>query len=84
MKYELLYTKHVARDIFRLNQIAKERLRTTSVQYAQSPFDYAKKMADPALGTYRFRIGEYRVIFDVEGNKIVVLRVGHRREIYRE
>lgn len=53
------------------------------MQYAQSPFDYAKKMVDPALGTYRFRIGEYKVIFDVEGNKIVVLRVGHRRKIYR-
>jgi hypothetical protein len=25
----------------------------------------------------------YRVIFDIEGNEIVVLRVGHRREIYR-
>jgi len=40
-------------------------------------------MVDPALGTYRFRIGDYRVIFDIEGNEVVVLRVGHRREIYR-
>ena len=83
MKYELLYTKRAARDISRLDQVAKERLRKTLERYAQSPFDYAKKMVDPALGTYRFRIGEYRVIFDVESNKIVVLRVGHRREIYR-
>jgi mRNA interferase RelE/StbE len=83
LKYELLYTKRAARDISRLDQATKERLRTTLVQYAQSPFDYAKKMVDPALGTYRFRIGEYKVIFDVEGNKIVVLRVGHRRKIYR-
>jgi len=29
------------------------------------------------------RIGDYRVIFDVEGDELVVLRVGHRREIYR-
>jgi mRNA interferase RelE/StbE len=35
------------------------------------------------LGEYRFRIGDYRVIFDIEGNEIVVLRVGHRREIYK-
>jgi len=83
LKYELLYTKCAARDISRLDQVAKGRLRKTLERYAQSPFDYAKKMVDPALGTYRFRIGEYRVIFDVEGNKIVVLRVGHCREIYR-
>ncbi|MDH4220892.1 MAG: type II toxin-antitoxin system RelE/ParE family toxin [Candidatus Aminicenantes bacterium] len=35
------------------------------------------------MGGYRFRIGDYRVIFDIEGNEIGVLRVGHRREIYR-
>ena len=32
---------------------------------------------------WRLRIGDYRVVFDVEGNEIVVLRVGHRREIYK-
>ncbi|MFQ6032826.1 MAG: type II toxin-antitoxin system RelE/ParE family toxin [Candidatus Zixiibacteriota bacterium] len=30
------------------------------------------------------RIGDYRVIFDLEGNEIVVLRVGHRKNIYRK
>jgi mRNA-degrading endonuclease RelE of RelBE toxin-antitoxin system len=25
----------------------------------------------------------YRLVFDIEGDEIVVLRVGHRREIYR-
>ena len=29
------------------------------------------------------RIGDYRVIFDIEGNDIVVLRAGHRKEIYK-
>ncbi|MCK4791223.1 MAG: type II toxin-antitoxin system RelE/ParE family toxin [Desulfobacteraceae bacterium] len=42
------------------------------------------KLFDPALGTYRFRIGDYRVIFDIEGEEIVVLRVGHRKDIYRK
>jgi mRNA interferase RelE/StbE len=35
------------------------------------------------LGAYRFRIGDYRVVFDLEGDEIVILRVGHRRDIYR-
>jgi mRNA interferase RelE/StbE len=41
-------------------------------------------LIDPKLGTYRFRIGDYRVIFDIEGKDIVVLRVGHRRDIYKK
>jgi mRNA interferase RelE/StbE len=83
VKYGLVYTKRAAKDVSGLDHAARERIRGTLERYAQSPFSYAKKMVNPVLGAYRFRIGEYRVIFDVEGNKIVVLRVGHRREIYR-
>jgi len=32
---------------------------------------------------YRLRVGEYRVLFDIEGSTIIVYRVGHRREAYR-
>jgi mRNA interferase RelE/StbE len=31
---------------------------------------------------YRLRVGEYRVLFDLDGAKIVVRRVRHRREVY--
>jgi mRNA interferase RelE/StbE len=41
-------------------------------------------LTDPEIGTYRFRIGDYRVIFDLEGNDVIVLRVRHRKEIYRK
>jgi mRNA interferase RelE/StbE len=44
---------------------------------------HAERIKDPRLGSYRFKIGDYKVIFDLEGDEIVVLRVGHRREIYR-
>ena len=35
---------------------------------------------------YSARIGDYRIIytFDLEQNKIHLLAIGHRREIYRE
>ena len=44
----------------------------------------ASKLIDETLGQYRYRIGDYRVIFDIHGQNIVILRVGHRREIYRK
>jgi mRNA interferase RelE/StbE len=47
-------------------------------------FKYSETLRDAKLGTYRFRIGDYRVIFDIEGTDIVVLRVGHRKDIYRK
>ena len=83
MKYTLIYTQRAERDIAGLDSKAKERIGKTLLRYKEDPFKYAEKLSDPILGTYRFRIGDYRVIFDLEGNEIVVLRVGHRREIYR-
>ncbi|MBF0317063.1 MAG: type II toxin-antitoxin system RelE/ParE family toxin [Nitrospirae bacterium] len=35
------------------------------------------------MGNYRLRVDNYRVIFDIEGWDIVILRVGHRQDIYR-
>jgi mRNA interferase RelE/StbE len=32
---------------------------------------------------YRLRVGDYRVLFEIEGKSIVVYRVRHRREAYR-
>lgn len=31
---------------------------------------------------YRLRVGDYRVLFDVESSVIVVQRIGHRKDIY--
>lgn len=44
---------------------------------------YAEKLSDFELGDFRFRIGDYRVIFDVSGTVITIINLGHRREIYR-
>ncbi len=84
MKYGLLYTHRAIKDIQRLDEKIKTRLGKTLLRYSEGPLKHAQKLTDPRLGTYRFRVGEYRVIFDLEGADIVILRVGHRKEIYRK
>ena len=32
---------------------------------------------------YRLRVGDYRVLFEIEGERIIIYRVRHRREAYR-
>lgn len=83
MAYELIYTKRAQKDIKKLDRVAQKKLAKALKRLAQRPFFYAQKLMLPQLGGYRFRIGDYRVIFDIDGKKIVILRVGHRREIYR-
>lgn len=83
MSFELVYTKKAVDDIRKLDRLAQKRLAKRLLEFAKAPFQYSKKIHDSELGSYRFRVGDYRVIFDVDGKKIVILRVGHRREVYR-
>jgi mRNA interferase RelE/StbE len=83
MNYKIVFTKRAMRDISKLEPEIKEKLGDALRRYGKDPLNYARKMIDPSLGSYRFRIGYYRVIFDIEGDEIIVLRVGHRKEIYR-
>lgn len=83
MRYELRYTKRAREDIDRLDSVAKKRLEKKLAMLRDEPFKLSKKLHDSSLGTYRYRLGDYRVVFDIDGHDIVILRVGHRREIYR-
>lgn len=84
MKYRLVYTHRAFKDIRKLEDNVKQRIGKVLKEYKEEPLKYASKLIDPALGTYRFRIGDYRVIFDIKGEELIVLRVGHRKDIYRK
>ncbi len=81
--YIILYTKTAVKDIEKLDNVSKKRLKKKLEEYIKDPLTHAKRLTDAKIGSFRWRIGNYRVIFDIDGQNIVVLRVGHRREIYR-
>jgi len=83
MAYELVYTKSAFRDIKKLDRVAKRKLAKALERLRERPHRLARKLTLKKLGDYRYRVGNYRVIFDIRGKKIIILRVGHRREIYR-
>lgn len=49
----------------------------------ENPLEFATYLKDSSLGTYRYRVGNYRVIFDVKDTTLIILTLGHRRNIYR-
>lgn len=47
------------------------------------PLSFAEPLTKSSLGEYRFRIGDYRVAFDLEDKIIIIHDVDHRKNIYR-
>jgi mRNA interferase RelE/StbE len=83
VKYRLVYTQRAIRDIEALDASIKQRIGKTLLRFESDPLKHAERLKQSELGSFRFRMGDYRVVFDLEGDQVVILRVGHRREIYR-
>jgi len=83
--YQLLYKKPAAKDVHKLPIQIQKRLKSKLEWFAEQtdPLCFAEPLTKPADAQYRFRVGSYRVLFDVEGNNLVILHVQHRREVYR-
>lgn len=82
MKYTLIYTRSAIKDLQKLDAVVKNRIKKKLEKFAREPFITARKLTDPVLGSYRWRIGNYRIVFDVEKAHIVILRIRHRKEVY--
>ncbi len=79
---EVVLTRRALKDLDRLSSAVRRRILTKLRQLAEDPLVGARKLTDPRIGTFRYRIGAYRVIFDFVEEQVVVLRIGDRKEIY--
>ena len=50
----------------------------------EDPLYFAEPLTDAKLGRYRFRVGDYRITFDLEDLILVIHDVGNRKDIYRK
>jgi mRNA interferase RelE/StbE len=82
---ELKFSKKVRHDVKKLDKEVQTRIKKKLLYFAsrENPLQYAERLTDMCIGQYRFRIGEYRVIFDVVDGCIEVHKIGHRRDIYQ-
>ncbi|MBU0579521.1 type II toxin-antitoxin system RelE/ParE family toxin [Patescibacteria group bacterium] len=83
---QYFFTPNSKKQFDKLPQETKKRIHKKLKYYCESknPAYFARTLSNSKLGQYRFRIGEYRIIFDFrDKTKLVILKIGHRREIYR-
>ena len=83
MAYNITYKKSVAKDLKRINkQSAKRILDKLDEDLVEDPERFPA-LAGPFAGLRKFRVGDYRVIFVIVNDEILILRVQHRKDVYR-
>jgi len=82
---KLVFTKSAFRQFQKLDRKIQKRIHEKLLFYLsyRNPLQFAEPIKDSRFGNWRFRIGNYRVLFDVENDKIIVLKVGHRKDVYK-
>ena len=79
-------TRTAYEDVKNLDRATKQRLkdRLEDLLILDNPLASAEKLKDKRAGSYVWRIGDFRVVFDVVSReKIVILRIQNRKEIYK-
>lgn len=80
------FTKSAIKDLLSLPKDAQKRIIEKLEFYLrnENPLIFAKKLVGLPHSTFRFRADDYRIIFDWQGKSVLVLKVGHRKDIYRD
>ena len=85
MQYDIEITSAAHRDLKSLARDVLRRVDTKILGLADNPRPPGSKLLRGQERLYRVRVGDYRIIYQIEDDRLVVLvvRVRHRREVYR-
>lgn len=85
MRYALEFTSSALREYRTLEKQARRRIAGRITQLSDNLFPHGSKKLGGKPDHIRIRVGDYRVIYRVDGRRVVVVivRVAHRREVYR-
>ena len=82
--YEIEFRPAALRELRKIDRSTQPRIRGAIALLAQDPRPPASRQLRGRDG-YRLRVGDYRIIYTIDDGVllIVVVTIGHRREVYR-
>ena len=88
MKYSVEYTLQAAKQLKKLDVYTRKLILSwieKNLVDCEDPRIHGKSLTANRSGQWRYRIGDYRIIAQIQDDKvlILILEIGHRREIYK-
>ncbi|HLF53851.1 MAG TPA: type II toxin-antitoxin system RelE/ParE family toxin [Candidatus Nanoarchaeia archaeon] len=79
--FQIDWKENAIENLNKLEASISQRIFKKVDELADNPFSKDIKRLKGS-DHFRLRVGDYRVIFSIEGNLIIILKVGHRKHIY--
>ena len=85
MTYAIEVLPAAERDLRKVHPQMRARIRGAVLKLAADPRPPGARALKDRPGYLRVRVGDYRIIYTIEDDvlRVVVVRVGHRRDVYR-
>lgn len=85
MTYRIEYRPSFERDFRKLSRDLQQRISPKINALAENPRPQGVEKMAGEENQYRIRVGDYRIIYEIQDKVLLVLviRIGHRREVYR-
>jgi len=87
--YKVLFTERALRELKKLDKYTALLLTAwirKNLECCTNPRDHGKGLTANRTGQWRYRVGDYRILAEIsdETITILVLSVGHRKEVYEQ
>lgn len=87
MAWTIEVSERALRSLRKMDKQIARRVRDELLEIAklEDPRSRGKALTGNLAGVWRYRIGDYRILCDIEDNRLVVIviDVAHRREVYK-
>ena len=85
MNWQAIYHPDVEKkDLPKIPRNLQERIKhAIELRLLRDPALAGRPLRKSLRGHRRLRVGDYRVIYRIEGSEVVILIIGHRNEVYQ-
>lgn len=83
MVYNISYKNSVFRDLKRISKSEVKRIMNSLETELSVKADSFPILKGKFAGLRKFRVGNYRVIYVLQDKKVLILRISHRKNVYR-
>lgn len=84
MAYKITFKKSVVKDLKKINHFDADRILTKLSAELSVDANECPELHGQFAGLRKYRVGNYRVIYAIIDDCVVVLRIQHRKDVYRK
>jgi len=84
LAYNVVYKKSVRRDLKKLSKAEAQRILNQIEEDLSEDGDTYPLLKGQFAGLRKYRVGDYGVIYAILGDDVLVLRIGHRKDVYEK